>query len=242
MSLEAEMLEQEIASVRTLAGKAADPEYVDADTLDPLRLRVTSDIALETGTVAKLRALPTWQRVAIVLVLAGGITAFAALATPRADFGHYPVAHMTIVLTLLFALTVGAGLRLLRPLHKPPAPLWTGRLLLALGIFTPFIISVIPIDYVGHAAGEGAAFFAGCGKCLGFGGALGLPILIAAFAVRRVRVDGPAIAALGGVAAGLTGNLTLQLHCPITDPTHLIIGHGMLLLVLGAAAALWKRS
>lgn len=79
-----------------------------------------------------------------------------------------------------------------------------------------------------------------CFKCIGFGGATGAAILALAFLMRRAQVDGAAVAALAGVAAGLTGNLTLQLHCPIVDPTHLILAHAMLLVIFGAATAMWQ--
>jgi hypothetical protein len=70
---------------------------------------------------------------------------------------------------------------------------------------------------------------------------LGLPVLLVAFAVRRAEVDGAALGALAGVAAGLTGNLALQVHCPITHTAHLLIGHATLIIVLGTAAFLWRR-
>ena len=231
-------LDADIAACRRLVvGVMRD----DASSIAKLRDGVHRDLEGEGGLLGRLRSLKTGTRAALVLALMAAVTALTVVVTPRADLAAYPTPRMFAVLIVLAVVTGAATWRLLRPLHLPPPSVWMSRALLVVGVLTPVVLSLIPIDHVGGHAGHGAHFFAACGKCLGFGGVLGLPVLLLAFAVRRSRVDGAAVAALAGVAAGLTGNLTLQVHCPITDPSHLLLGHALLLGLLGVAAAVWQR-
>ncbi len=233
-------LEQEIQACRDLVQGALRGTSSDAE-LAQLRGRVDDDLRAEQGVVGRLRSLRTTHKVLIILAVIALVTAFAVVTKPRSDLSAYPGVRMGVTLLVLSMVSGAATWRLLRPLHAPPPNVWMSRALLVLGVLTPVVLALFPIDHVGAPAGEGVAFAAACGKCLGYGGAFGLPVLILAFAVRRSRVDGAAVAALAGIAAGLTGNLTLQVHCPITDPSHLLVGHVMLLAILGGAAAVWKR-
>jgi hypothetical protein len=216
------------------------PSASDAE-LAELRGRIAADLEGEKTFLGRLRALKTIQRTALVIGMMIVVTVLTVATTPRHDLAAYPMGRMAAALLVLAFVSGAASWRLLRPLYAPPPNVWVSRSLLIMGVLTPVVLALMPLDHAGGAAGEGAAFAAACGKCLGFGGILGLPVLVLAFLVRRAHVDGAAIAALAGVAAGLTGNLTLQVHCPITEPTHLLLGHALLLAVLGVGAALWKR-
>lgn len=226
--------------MEALEGLARDGEVSEAD-LDALRQDVDQLLDAETGVGAELRARATGQRITIVVAAVVLLCVGVGVGTPRFELTSYPVIRMAAVLGLLGALTAVATWRLLRPLHLPPPSVTSSRLLLGAGLLIPFVIALIPVhDHVGGPAGEGLGFAVACFKCLGFGGATGALILALAFLMRRAAVDGAAVAALAGVAAGLTGNLTLQLHCPIVDPTHLVLGHAMLLVVFGVATARWQ--
>lgn len=234
-------LEADIDACRAMIPAVmSSPDPRDAQ-LSALQSRVEADRSGDTGLGGRLRALSTSRRILLVMTVVVLVTAVAFVTTPRPDLAHYPAARMALSLGLLVAVTGAAAWRLLRPLHLPPPGVWTSRALLVIGVLTPCVLALVPIHHPGAPAGEGVAFAAACGKCLGFGAALGLPVLFLAFWARRARIDGAAVAALGGVAAGLTGNLTLQVHCPITESTHLLLGHAGLLVVLGAVAARWQR-
>lgn len=233
---------RELEACEQLARRGLEAELEEA-IADSIRGEITERIAAERGLVATLRALPTSQRLAGIVLASLAVTVLAWLMMPRADMDHYPRGRMLITLGALFGLTVAANLRLLRPLHLPKPPAWTGAVLLLAGIAAPIVLAVVPLTAFGHeefAAGEGGAFAVGCFKCLSFGAVLGLPVLLLAGLMRRANVDGAAIVALGGVAAGLTGNLTLQVHCPIVDTGHLLLGHASLLFILIAAILLWR--
>jgi hypothetical protein len=239
--IEPNELEREIEACKAvLEGGAGDTAAPDA-VLGDLRKRVEGDLATEKGALARLRALPTSQRILVVLATMTAMTVLSVVLTPRPDLAEYPAVRMAVSLALLAVVTGAATWRLLRPLYAPPPSIWLSRALLVMGPLLPLALALIPIDHSGAHPGEGAAFAVQCSKCLAFGGFMGFPVLLLALLARRSRMDGAAVAALGGVAAALTGDLALQLHCPITNPAHLIVGHALLVVVVAVVAALWHR-
>ncbi len=240
--LEPGELEREIEACRALVrdGEAAGDDLSDGD-LGPLRRGVDGALAAEQGMLARLRAMPTSRRLTLVVLLSVAVTVASVVFTPRVDLAVYPSWRMLGSLALLGMVTAAAAWRLLRPLYAPPSPLWVSRGLVVAGVLLPVALALIPMQHVGVAADEGSRFALGCGKCLAFGGAMGFPVLLLALLSRRSRIDGAAVTALAGVAAGIAGNLTLQVHCPITEPVHLLIGHALLVVLLAGAAVIWER-
>jgi hypothetical protein len=78
--------------------------------------------------------------------------------------------------------------------------------------------------------------------CFFFGALFGLPILLSILAVDR-GLGRTNVALLGAASVGLTGNLALQLHCPLTHPLHLVPGHATIGIVAIAVAGVlvWIR-
>jgi hypothetical protein len=235
-----EELEQEMAACRELAGSALAAEGLSSSELGPLSERLRSRIAAERGVQAKLQSLRTRQQVALVWGVAAVLIVVAAVVLPRRpDLEAYPLGRMIATIAALAALAAAATWRILRPLHRPPTSPWVERGLLLFGVLLPGVLTVVPLSHVGVHSGTGAVFAIECGRCAAYGGVMGLPILVLVMLARRARVDGVVGGALAGVAAGLMGNLTLQLHCPNTDISHQLIGHWGLLVVLPALLALW---
>jgi hypothetical protein len=218
----------------------ADPPE-RAEHLESLRESTEQRIAGERGIVARLRSLSTPARMAAI-VGAAALTTFAAyLVHPRADWGDYPLGRMIFTLVVLGALAALAMWRLIRPIHLPPAPVWTAVVLLIAGLFVPLLCAAIPVTGEHVPPGEGLAFYTHCLRCIGVGSLAGVPVLALAALARRSKLDGPAIAGLGGVGAGLIGNFALQLVCATVEIGHLLLGHVSLLVLLGAAMALSQR-
>lgn len=243
MSVQADIdpeLESELSACRDIAG-ALEPQIETAE-LSRMRKGLDASLAQERGLLASLRARPTSQRIALMMAVTLLVVVVSLMATPRSDLASYPIARMVGVLAVLGGVTSAAAWRLLRPLHLPRPSVASDRLLLVLGVLAPVIAALWPMHaHLGAHPGEGGTFIARCAGCMAFGASMGLPILLLAFALRRARVDGPAVAALAGVSAGIGGNLALQVHCPITATSHLMGGHAMLVVILGVAAALWRR-
>lgn len=209
--------------------------------LAALRARVDEDLEREQGLLATLRALPTPQRIGLVVILTGLLMGLTAVVTPRGEMADYPVVRMVVVLAVMGAVMAVAVWRLLRPLHLPKPSSTATRLLLVAGVLAPTVAALWPVyGHAGHDPGHGLSFAMGCGQCMAFGAVMGAPVLALATMLRRAKVDGAAVVALAGVAAGLVGNLTLQLHCPVTDPLHLLLAHASLALILGVVALRWR--
>jgi hypothetical protein len=237
-------LADDMAAIRAIAGahavgSGALASGESAEDLRSLETRVQARIARERGVLAWLCSLSTPMRLALVCGTLSLLVVAAALFLPRReDLAAYPLWRMVLTLAVFALLAAGASWRVLRPLHLPPASTRLSTMLLVLGLAIPCALAVIPLPHQGVAAGAGAQFALECGRCAGFGAVMGLPVLVLALMAGRSRIEG-VVAALAGVAAGLTGNLVLQLHCPNTDVGHQLLGHWVVLLVLPIATALW---
>jgi hypothetical protein len=230
-------LERDLAALREVAPPGEDVAAPSEAELARLRRGVDELVDDERGLLAGLRSLRRWQS-AVLLGMAVALEIGVVITlVPRADLRAYPLALMILALLVLAALGGASVWRLLRPLHLPAASRGRTAVLVAVSLLGAFAIAALPMEHLGAPAGEGQGFWIACGKCLAFGGALGLPVGLVAIAAQRSATGGAMMVALAGIFAGLAGNLCLQVHCPITDPAHLLWGHAPLLLVFGAIAA-----
>ncbi len=80
-------------------------------------------------------------------------------------------------------------------------------------------------------------------KCLGYGVAIAVPILLVAGVLDRGEHRGRPRVRLAAVGAGIAGLVGLELHCPIQLQEHLMIGHAPIVLAMLVAATVlsWAR-
>ena len=231
-----------MAALRDFAGLEKEDEVapaVESSSLDKLRGNIDELIGREEGMLGYLRSRSTGQRVFFVGLVAIVATCVALVLRPTDHLAGAGRWRFAGVLVLVAMITVLACWRLMRPLHLPPANRWVGNALLLAGVALPFLMAFTLNHEAGKAIGTGALFYKQCAVCLTLGLVLGMPVLGLALLLRRAKVDGAAIGALAGVAAGLTSYLTLHVHCTISDPAHVMGGHATVLLVLTAGAAIW---
>jgi hypothetical protein len=206
--------------------------------LDALLARVKSSLAGERGARGWLRSRPTWMRRSISIAASTILSLFGLVAV-RPDLGAYPPWRMAITLgafivPLLFTIVLS-----LRPAYRPAlkTEIILASSVASLGIV--LLLSVLPPAHEAHAATIAMAAADGGGgamPCFFIGVLVSLPVL----AIARV-LDHRAtkmVVVLSAVAAGLTANVTLQLHCPATAPTHLLLGHFSVALVVVVVVAL----
>jgi hypothetical protein len=206
--------------------------------LDALFRDTLGRVQAERGLSAYLRSRTTLVRVLCAVALVVALAAAAALAFLRPDFSVYPQLRMVLVLAVIVGgLGVNAWLAL-RPLQLPALPAWAAPISAAAALVALLAFYMLPAPETGHPASVhapgAAALLARALPCIGIGTGLGLVVFLAFTLLHRGGVwRGLAIAA----AAGLTANLVLQLHCPLTAPGHMIAAHlGVALLLVGFAA------
>jgi hypothetical protein len=207
-------------------------ERVDAELWTATRARIDGD----RSPAGWLKSRPTWLRSTIALSVVGTIVLSALILMRRPDFDDYPTGRMVGTLVVMGVLLTVSLLLGLRPIQRPMLPKWMNRTVTTAGIVAAFVFAAMPSSYLPavqlvpenplHALGM---------PCLYFGVLLGVPVYGVA---RLLDRGGNAISAvLAAVAAGLTGNLVLQIHCPATDPLHQIFGHFTVVVAFVLAAA-----
>lgn len=185
------------------------------------------------------RSRPTRVRRAIGATGTALVIATGGLLALRSDFAQLPVIPTALVLgALLFLLGVALN-DTLRPLHQPMTS-WTHGAVTAATLSATFLIAWLwPADVAETALSGPTAHL----PCFFFGIAAGVPVYL----LLRWLDRGPSNSVLtAACAAGLSANLVLQLHCPVDNTDHLLLGHfgavAFIVLALGAARMLRRAN
>ena len=210
---------------------------------EDLAARVRDAVTEDRGLLARLRALPTRGREALAAVVVLALSVAVLLATPRHDLSGYPGFRMSLVLGALAVLGLIALRASLRPLHRPSLSPRRRTALALAALATPLVLAVLPDVYSGAAlhAQVTSSVLDAAWRCLVFGVVVGAPFLLAALLLDRSGLRLRPHFLFAGAAAALTGNFALQLHCPITDPLHLVLGHASVVLPFLVLEAFVRR-
>jgi len=188
---------------------------------------VQSLIAREGRVIGWLRSRSRGARLAL-LAIVGAAIAGSQLANLRADFGAYPLARMALAAVLPALAALYAWYAGLRPLHRAPPRrgAFVGLVVAIVGV--PLLLAALPEASTGHAAshgGLGDELLPRAWACFAYGSVLALPALLLGALLDRDALRQPLafLAAIG--APAVVANLALQLHCPLTHPAHLLLGH-----------------
>lgn len=209
----------------------ADPSPLDTDALFT---RLEGELEAERGVLARVRALSTPMRRALLVgPIALGALVLIALWVSKAGPTDVSMARAWTA-GILSVFLLGTAAYALRPLHRPPMKrgLLRSMFLSAVGLVlgTGLLLSDGWTD-------AGAPWVARVGlPCLG----LGLGVSVATYALFRLFDRSPArlSAFSGAMLGGLAGNLVLHLRCPHEEAQHFLIGHfGVVLLALLIAQA-----
>ena len=208
-----------------------------AGDLDGMYAALRADLERERGLRAWLRARSTVVRALAAFGLVALVGTVAALAFARPDLGSYPFERLALsssAMALLMLASVGLALR---PLQRPGLPAWTapvlvgGSLLVLAGLY---LVAPLEAPRALDAATVRPAL-----ACL----AIGLVLAVPVYGVLLLLDRGGSLRALPmALAAGLAANLVLHIHCPSTQPTHLMLGHFGAAALLLLAIALWARA
>lgn len=172
------------------------------------------------------------------------------------------VAVLAAVIWIAAVVAFGLGFRpdLLRPEVLVQLSLWTIAVPLGLSValrprasgWPPGVIALrvalvgIAVAFVGLALwpvpGVSAPLTAGSvGVCLSLALVLAVPPLaFAIFVLHRAFLNAPALrGAVVGAVCGLAGSVGIHSHCPVVTTGHVLLAHGLPVLVLGVAGALF---
>ena len=210
--------------------------------LNQMHAELQRSIDRERGPASWLRSRTTPVR-----ALLGGIAIAAIVVTtmtlwPRPDFSVYPYPRMVFVLVAMAALIAVDLVLVVWPLQLPAAPTWLTR---AIALGAPVVLLALYALPAAHdhprsvAPAELGALLAGTGRCLAVGTIVAAGLFALLRALDRGGTERQLLMAAG---AGLGANLLLQLHCAVTTPAHLMVGHLGVLGLCFALAALLRRT
>lgn len=167
-----------------------------------------------------LRSRATWMRRAVALSAASLVVIVGGVLALRENFAALPMPYIAVALGSLGVL-LGLSLhQALRPLHRPPLAGWQHGAIVGLTLFATAAVALLaPND---TPTDPTTGFFAHVGPCLFWGLLFGVPVYLL---LRLLDRGSSAAALLAACAAGLAGNLVLELHCPRNDPGHLMAAH-----------------
>jgi len=205
------------------ARRAADAGPVpDADALfEQLQGRLS-----EQPKRARLAELPTPYRVGLAVGLSGLVTAAAIKPLTASSEPTHLVMCAVYAGTALWLM-----LAALRPFQRPLISAGRAWLRMAVAVAAVVGLSVLPSLLKAEVITAPAAAAL---ACLSVGTAFGLPVFVILRLLDRGQRLGPWLSAL---AAGVVGNLALQVHCPADDAPHRLLGHALILGVLMLLAA-----
>lgn len=220
---------------------AADAElgraFVSAQPSEPPDPALWAEIArvveAERGPRAWLRSRPTGQRLTVACV---AVLLVTALGTRHLRPDFVDLAKPALVAWLVaFVATAWVAVRAALPvLGRAPHLAATRALELGLGLPAVYALAAASTLAAGPVT-SAKSFVAQTLGCFGYGLLLSAPLIALLWLLDRGA--GPRRRLLSAAAAcGLAANAALVLHCPSSDPLHLMLGHAAIAGVLVLAA------
>ena len=212
---------------------------------DPAWVALQANLRAESAPGGWLRNRGTPLRIVLSLSVPAVLVGWNLVAKRRADWDAYPTPRLLGEAALLLVSLWAAIHFALRPLHLPPRNRLR-RVVNVVALAVPVGLAALGPAHLAHPAslqGSGLDFWPRALACLQFGAAMAVPAILVLWWADRAQGRRLALAALAAAVGGLTGNFVLHIHCAITDPLHLLVGHasiGLLLIPLLLLVA-WVR-
>lgn len=210
--------------------------------LGALGARAWAAVEQDRGPLASARRLGTPVRTVLVLLVAVGVAGASAALLPRPDLFTYPLMRLIGQGAAMLAGGLAGVWLAMRPTWRPEAPPWAAATALGLALGFPLVGALLTPPPTEHAGPElGAAFAPITLLCFVFGAGCALVVVVAWRLIEQRRLVGPMRWATAAAAGAAIGNLALHLHCPVTEATHLLLGHAAVGFVGAAVGALGAR-
>jgi hypothetical protein len=209
----------------------------DAPELQAMFAATQSRIAGDVGPIARIRRWSTTARVGLMLTAAAGLCTVVLLFRARADLAAIPLPGVGLRTCGLMAWVVLGLASAMRPSHLRGLSNRQAWSLLAVAMLGPVWVALLPEMHTGHEASVVQHFALQTALCFAWGTAVAIPVIgLWRVVERRVHPTARHLATAAATAAA-TANIALLLHCPLTDPAHMAIGHGLIGPIW--ALALW---
>jgi hypothetical protein len=211
---------------------AADEDGGATSELEELFQGVQAKVANEKGVMAWARSRSTTTRLLVAASSVAALVALSAVGIPRTRFAPIPVERFVVVfgaLAVLAAILLRVGLR---PAHAPAPPDRSILVAIAAGLLLPIATALLPAGahpfdhYVQYTKTQAMV------GCFVIGAFTGVLVVLVLRALDRHAHDSRPAGVLAAVTGGVAGNLALELHCPVTAPAHLLLGHATVGLML----------
>jgi hypothetical protein len=221
---------------------------MDAERLDvgpdlaALRSRLDAGLQAERGVRAWLSSRPTTLRYSLAVASVLLLPLAVLVGTPRPDLSVYPLLRLGGTMVVYAGVALWLSLAALAPAQRPLPSSGRRLTFLALAAAVPILVALSPMAHSAHAAslaGAGADLVPRALACFSFGSALALPLVLLLSGMERGV--SPRARWLVGAGGGLAGVAAVELHCPITQPVHLVLGHATLAVAWLALCALSLR-
>ena len=212
-----------------------------------LELQVPADFnvdALLESTRAQIRAAPSWRlglmqlpnnmRLFAMLLAMSVYVGIGGLGLRRADFASLDPVLLWSQIGFLVAVGVVGLVATMRPVHVPE--LRTGQAIAVIALASLAPLAVLAWPPLGPPMGPMpfTAMIAPTAMCFGYGSAIAAGVLVAwRLFEQRSQPDFRLVATAGATAAAV-GNAALVLHCPSSDPVHILSGHASIALIWGS--------
>jgi hypothetical protein len=222
---------------------SADTEEGAGETseLDELFRDIETKLGHEKGVLGWARSRSTTTRLLIAASAVTGLTALSAVGIPRTRFAPLPTERVVVVmgaLAVLAAMMLRVGLRPAQTQAPPDRSLF---IIVAAGLLLPVVTAFLPPgahpfhEYVQYTQTEATI------GCFVIGAVTGALVVFVLRALDRTAHDSRPARVLAAVTGGVAGNLALELHCPVTAPAHLLLGHATVGMMLVLVYGLVKR-
>lgn len=208
-------------------------EQRTTDSDETLFTDIRRAIDAEHGVRAWLRSRPTNVRFALGAGWALTIVALVALLTPRTHYAPMPFAEVAVVLAVLSALGVVALRLVIHPLQVAEPSVGAVAGCFAAVLVAPALLAFAPVpaatlfDHYTEFSPPQAAF-----GCFFIGVMTGILVVAGLRSLDRRTARSRTGVFVQAAAGGIAGNLALELHCPITRPSHIVLAHATVSLVL----------
>lgn len=189
---------------------------LSAELLESMRSQALSEISADRGVLARIRALPTARRRALLLGFLASVTVLALMGggTPSLVLSFAAIAAVSLFASL-------------RPIHRPEAPLWM-RVALPASAFAVAVGSALVMP-------AGSAPLKASLSCFLPGLGVALVVVGVTWLIRRDVLRFTHIA--GAAGAGLAANAFLSGRCPLAPQLeHQLLGHASIVVLLLASS------